>query len=96
MKRITLLSILLSSFVVACGGGTPTTDASTPRDAASDSGPTCANPGFVCCTVGSTMAQAPGCENDIPVCPTSNPPSVPTPGTTCPGGAADAGAADGN
>ncbi len=90
MIKRTMLSVLFVSALLGCGGGnTPPADTGVPATdtgVSADTGPTCAAPGFVCCIAGSSSAQAPGCENDVPVCPESNPPYVRTPGTTCSSG----------
>ncbi|MFO0560223.1 MAG: hypothetical protein U0269_19560 [Polyangiales bacterium] len=96
MKKLSLSLFALVSLLACGGGGNPTPDGGNqPMDSSTpsgDSGPTCAAPGFVCCTAGSGMAQQPACENDVPVCPESNPPSVRTPGTMCPVAQGDASA----
>lgn len=88
MKKIALISFALFSLLACGGGNNPPADSGQQMDTgtASDAGPTgptCAAPGFVCCIAGSTTPQQPSCENDMPVCPESNPPAVRTPGTTC-------------
>jgi hypothetical protein len=92
MIKRTMLSVLFVSALLGCGGGnTPPADTGVPATdtgvaADTGAGPTCAAPGFVCCLTGSSSAQQPSCENDVPVCPESNPPYVRTPGTTCSSG----------